>query len=126
MAVDEDVSDRIVTEQRLERPEAEQLVLQFLDQAAAVGIGKQAALFVKDVVDCGGDLYREHRGLEGFEFRHVDSLEQLVVDLDLEASRAVRDRILAPAHGRADKRAAAVTGLGRTRSGAGGTSESIG
>ena len=111
VAVDEDVGDFVVAEQRLERTQAEQLVLEFLDQAAAVGVGQQAAVFIEDVVDGGGDLAGDHRGLEGLELGDIDGFEQFVVNLDLQSARAVRDGVLAAAHGRADKRAAGRGGL---------------
>src|SRR6267154_5661636 len=119
VAVDEDVGDGVVAKERLERTEAEQLVFEFLDQASSVDIGKQAAFFVENVVNCGGDLDGDHRGLERFEFRDVDGFEELVVDLDLEASRAIGDSIFAAANGRADQRAATVSGVSGPGAGGG-------
>ena len=72
----------------------------------AIGVGEQAAFFVENVVDGGGDLGRDHCGFERLELGHVDSLEQLVMNFDFQPARAIRDHVLAPAHGRADKRAA--------------------
>ena len=111
VAVDEDVGDLVVAKQRLEWAQAEQLVFEFLDQPAAVDVGQQAAVFVKNLVDRGGDFGGDHRGLEGLELGDIDSLEQFVVNLDLQAARAVRDCVLAPPHRRADERAAGAGGV---------------
>src|SRR5258708_27621140 len=114
VTVDEDVGDFVISKQRFEGTQAEQLVLELLDQPASVCVSQQASVFIKNVVDGGGNLARDLRGLEGLELGDIDSFEQLVVNLDLQAARAIRDSVLAAAHGRADKRAACRGGLWRT------------
>src|SRR4029077_10217198 len=94
VAVDQDVGDFVVAAQRFQRAKAEQLVLEFLDQPFAVGIGQQAAVFIENVVNSGSDFARDHRGLERFELGDVDSLEQFVMNLDLEAARAISNGVL--------------------------------
>ena len=89
MAVDQDVGDRRVLEQRLERAEAEQLVEHVLGQLLALGEVQRCALL--------GELLRDqvaHLGLDllarqVLERREIDEVEQAVVQLDLEVGVAI-------------------------------------
>ncbi len=84
VAVDQDVGDRRVLEQRLERPEAEQFVEHVVDQLLALGMVERVVLLGQlledDVADFVLDLLARH----GFERGQVDEVEQALVQLDLE------------------------------------------
>ena len=84
MAVDQDVGDRRVLEQRLERAEAEQLVEDVADQLLALGMVERVVLLGQllgdDVADFGLDLLARHL----VERLQVDEVEQPLVKLDLE------------------------------------------
>ena len=62
VAVDQDVGDRRILEQRLERPEAEQLVEHVADELLALGLVERLVLLREllgdDVADFGLDLLR--------------------------------------------------------------------
>src|SRR5258708_12332578 len=96
VTVDEDVGDFVISKQRFEGTQAEQLVLELLDQPASVCVSQQASVFIKNVVDGGGNLARDLRGLEGLELGDIDSFEHLVVNLDLQLARALRATALPP------------------------------
>ena len=89
MAVDQDVGDRRVLEQRLERPEAEQLVEDVADQLLALGMVERVVLLGQllgdDVADFGLDLLARHL----VERLQVDEVEQPLVKLDLELGMLV-------------------------------------
>ena len=76
VAVDQDVGDRGVLEQRLERPEAEQFVEHVADQLLALGMVERmlllGQLFLDDVADLVLDLLARH----GVERGQVDEIEQ--------------------------------------------------
>ena len=84
VAVDQDVGDRRVLEQRLERAEAEQLVEHVADQLLALGMVERVVLLGQllgdDVADFVLDLLARHL----VERRQVDQVEQPLVKLDLE------------------------------------------
>ena len=89
MAVDQDVGDRRILEQRLERPEAEQLVEHVADQLLALGMVERVVLlgqlFGDDVADFSLDLLARHL----LERLQVDEVEQPLVKLDLELGMLV-------------------------------------
>ena len=84
VAVDQDVGDGRVLEQRLERAQAEQLVEDVADQLLALGLIERLVLlgqlFVDDVADLRLDLLAGHF----VERRQVDKVEQALVQLDLQ------------------------------------------
>src|SRR6202162_5280825 len=82
-AVDHDVGYGFLAQQRVQWPEAEQLVFDLLHQAIAIDIGQQASIFAENIRNRGDDFRRNQRGLERFQLRDVDGLEQPVVNLDL-------------------------------------------
>ena len=89
VAVDQDVGDRRVLEQRLERAEAEQLVEDVGDQLLALGMVERVILLRQllgdDVADFRLDLLARHL----FERLKVDEVEQTLVKLDLELGMLV-------------------------------------
>src|SRR5271163_1687489 len=109
VAVDQDIGDLIVPQQRLQRSETQQLVLDLFDQVILVGISEQPAFIVEDGGDGLGHFLRRQHGLEALEPRDVQRLEQPVVDGQLQLLKAfglrIFDRTLrAAAHERALKR----------------------
>ena len=94
MAVDQDIGDFVVPQQRFERPESEQLVFDFFDQLRAVDVGEQAALVVENRGDRLGDFLRSQRRLEALQPRNVQRFEQAVVDRELELLKALGLRVL--------------------------------
>ncbi len=89
MAVDEDIGDGRVLEQRLERPEAEELVEHVADQLLALGVIERVILLAQllrnDVANLGFDLLTRHL----VERREVDEIEQPLMKLDLELGMLV-------------------------------------
>ena len=89
VAVDQDVGDRRVLQQWLERAQAQQLVQNVADQALALGIVERLILlrqlFVDDVADFRLDLLARHL----VERLEVDDVEQALVKLDLEIGMLV-------------------------------------
>ena len=82
VAVNQDVGNVVVAQKRFERTQAEQLVLDLLDQADAVGVRQQASLFVQDLAYRRGDFRRHRGGFERLELRDVDSFKQAIVNFD--------------------------------------------
>src|SRR4029077_10307600 len=94
MPIDQDIGYLIVPEQRLQRSEPEQLVLDFLDKMEAVGVGQQAAFILEDGGYRLGDFLRSERRLEALEAGNIERFEQPVVDRKLQLLKALRLRIL--------------------------------
>src|SRR6266404_4686523 len=94
MPIDQDIGYLIVPEQRLQRSEPEQLVLDFLDKMEAVGVGQQAAFILEDRGNRLGDFLRSERRLKALQPRNVERFEQPVVDRELQLLKALRLRIL--------------------------------
>ena len=115
--VDQDIGDLIVPQQRLQRSESEQLVLDLLDEASLVGVGEQPALLVENVGDGLGHFLRGQRRLQAFQPRDVQRLEQAVVHRELELLKALGLHVadgalaIAAAHQRALKRRRRCIGL---------------
>ena len=89
MAVDQDVGDRRVLEQRLERAEAEQLVEHVLGQLLALGEVQRCALLSELLRDQVAHLGLDLLARQILERREIDEVEQAVVQLDLEVGVAI-------------------------------------
>ena len=87
-AIDHDVGHRVVAQQRFQRAEAEQLVLDLLHQTVAIDVGEKPSVLAENVGDRRDDLGGNQRGVERFQLRDVDRLEEPVVNFDLEPARA--------------------------------------
>ena len=94
MPVDQDVGDFIVPQQRLERPQSQQLVFDLFYKMILVGVGEQPALVVKNRRDSLGHFLRGQHRLEAFEPGHVQRLEQPVVNRQFELLKALGLRVL--------------------------------
>ena len=89
-SVDHDVGHVVVAQQRLQRSQSQQLVLDLFDQARPVAVGQQPTVLVKGLADRGGDLGRDQRRIEHLHTRDVHRLEQPVVDLYFKFACGVR------------------------------------
>src|SRR5688572_13678426 len=97
-AVDEDVADRGIAEQRLDGPEADDLVDDLLDDLLALVLTQRRLLRAQELDDGGADLPRQLRLvlhlLQRFE---VEPLDQPPVEIDLELLDGTERRLLASA-----------------------------
>ena len=82
--VDQDVGDRRVLEQGLDRPQAEQFVEHVVDQLLALGMVERVALLVEFLENDVADLFLDLLARHVFERRQVDEAEQALVKLDLQ------------------------------------------
>ena len=82
--VDQDIADRMVLEQHLERPQAERFVEHFLDQPLALAAVEERLFGVAQVLDDQADFAAEHVALQLADAVQVELIDQLVVDLALE------------------------------------------
>src|ERR1700687_6067222 len=90
--IDEDVGYLVVPQQRLQRPQAEQLVLDLFNQPRPIGVGEQPALLVQELANRDVALLRGHVGLQALQARDIERLEQPVVHRELELLEAVCHR----------------------------------
>jgi hypothetical protein len=95
VAVDQDVGDVVVLEQRFERAEAQHVTGGGFDQAFAIGFGQQQMLFVDQFVDHRVHLRQQRRVACVFELGDVDFLEQQILDPALERLETHLARVLA-------------------------------
>ena len=90
-AVDHDLGDGVVTEERLERPEADDLVGDLLEHADALGAGEGQALLVddpaEDLLDLAPDL-----DLVGQVELRVQVLDDAVLDPELDVPERLARR----------------------------------
>ncbi len=84
VGVDQDVADRRVAQQRLERPEAEDLVDDVAEDHLALGHAERHALFGDQVEQQRADLRLGARPLGRRERLEVQAVEQLAVDVGLQ------------------------------------------
>ena len=82
--VDQDIADRGVLEQQLERAEAERLVEHFLDQPLALAAVEQRVFGVAEVLDDQADLAAQHVAFQLADARQVELVDELAVDPALE------------------------------------------
>ena len=75
-AVDHDVGDVVAGEQRLERPEAENVVADVLEQVLLLGDRHHDVLERDDVVDDVADFLARRFDIEAGELRQVDGVDQ--------------------------------------------------
>ena len=127
-AVDHDVGDVVAGEQRLERPEAENVVADVLEQVLLLGNRHHDVLERDDVVDDVADFLARRFDIEAGELRQVDGVDQGREDRRLDVVEILRAAD-AVAGGRADaarlgrragrrrrrRPAAALTGSGSSR-----------
>ena len=78
--VDQDVADRRVLEQHLQRPQAEGLVEHLLDQPLAFVAIQQRVFGVAQVLDDQADLAAQHVALQFADLGQVELVDQLAVD----------------------------------------------
>ena len=83
-AVDQDVGDRRVLQQRLERAEAEGLVHHVVHQPFLLGAVEQALLGLAQLADEDADLGADGVRRQRLQVLHVQPLDQLLVDADLQ------------------------------------------
>ena len=84
VGVDQDVADRRVAQQRLERPEAEDLVDDVGEDRLALGHAERHALFGDQVEEQRADFRLGARALGRGERLEVQPVEQLPVDVGLQ------------------------------------------
>ncbi len=80
VAVDEDVGYRLVGEQRLERAQAHDVVLDLLDDGLALAQVERCLLFCQQAIDGFPDLGACFLLADRFDQRQVQNLQELVVD----------------------------------------------
>ena len=83
-AVDQDVADRRVLEQQLERAEAERLVEHLVDEPLALAAVEQRVFGVAQVLDDQADLAAQRVAFQVADARQVELVDQLAVDAPLE------------------------------------------
>ena len=92
MPVDQDVGDRRVLEQGLERPQSKKLVEDVADELLALSLVERLVLLREllrdDIADFGLDLQARHL----FKRLQVDEVDQSLVKLDLELGMLVAFR----------------------------------
>jgi hypothetical protein len=109
-AVDEDVADRLVLQQRLERAEAERLVHHVVHQPLLVVAVEQALLALAQLADDDADLVADGVRRQRHQVLHVQPLDELLVDADLHLLevrrplRVLRRRLRRGAGGRRRRR----------------------
>src|SRR5258705_9468779 len=91
-SVDEDVGDRWVLHQRLDRPESEGLVLDLDDEVIALLAAQGGLVEREHVLDDPADLLLDDFARENIQLGEVEALDQLAVDTRLE----LVIRLLAP------------------------------
>ncbi|MNT33584.1 hypothetical protein D3C72_1695180 [compost metagenome] len=88
--VDQDVRHGRVGHQQLDGAEAQHLVLDVADQRAPLDVVERLGLFLQQPPDHGRDFLPQGVGLEGFERRQVEALQQLQVHALLQLLVGVR------------------------------------
>ena len=94
--VDQNVADRVVAQQRLQRPQAEDFVLDLFDQPRSIAIGHQPALLLQVPGDRGAQAASYGGRIERFQLGNVDGLQQMLVNLDsqiVESGRFAGSRV---------------------------------
>ena len=89
-AVDHDVGDVVAGEQRLERPEAENVVADVLEQVLLLGDRHHDVLERDDVVDDVADFLARRFDVEAGELRQVDGVDQGGEDRRLDVVEVLR------------------------------------
>src|SRR5687768_3883136 len=114
-AVYQDVADRRIAEQWLDRPESDDLVHDLLDHFLALVLAQRRLLGAQELDDGGANLPRELAlVLDLLERLEVESLDQSPVEIDLELLDGAERRLLAlPSAGVHPRRA--LLGPGRWR-----------
>jgi hypothetical protein len=83
-AVDQNVADRAVLQEQLQRTEAEGLVQHLLDQPLALAAIEQRLFLVAQVLDDEANLLAEHVARQLADAGQVELIDELAVDLPLE------------------------------------------
>src|SRR5438874_2049585 len=99
MRVDEDVADRRIAQQRLERAEAEHVVNQLAEQRVAFGHADWHAAFVQQIGDERPDLVFGARAIGLRQRFEIQPVEELPVDDRLEVKVLLPLRFLRRLHG---------------------------
>ncbi len=102
-AVDQDVADRRVLEQHLERAEAERLVEHLVDEPLALHAVEQRVLGVAQVLDDEADLAAQRVALQVADARQVELVDELAVDAALELLELCIGRLLGASSGKVDR-----------------------
>ena len=83
-AVDHDVGDLLVLQEQLQRPEAERLVEDLVDEPLALVAVQERVLGVAEVLDDAADLAAERGRVHLADPVHVEPVDELHVDVQLE------------------------------------------
>ena len=110
-AVDHDLRDGVVTEERLQRPEADDLVGDLLEHAHALGAGEGQALLVDDPAEDLLDLAPDLDLVRQVELR-VQVLDDAVLDPELDVPERLAGRQLGDEPRRAARARGAAAALG--------------
>ena len=87
--VDQDIADRRVLEQQLQRAEAERLVEHLVDEALALDAVEQRVFGVAQVLDDQADLAAQRVAFQVADARQVELVDQLAVDEALQLLEAL-------------------------------------
>ena len=99
VAVDENVRDGRIGEQRLERPQAEHLVLDVADQASPARRRSEHRILGKQTRDEHGDLFLQPILGQALHHCEVDAVQQLLMDGHFQCLiRGVADAGFRPQH----------------------------
>ncbi len=79
-AVDHDVGDVVAGEQGLERPVAQHVVADVLEQLFLLGDGHHDVLDLDDLADDVADLFARRIGIQLGELRQIDGIDQRIED----------------------------------------------
>ena len=89
-AVDQDIADRVVLKQKLQRAQAERLVEDLFNQTLAFGAVEEGLLGVAEVLDDETDLAAENVPLQLADLVQVELVHEFSVDLPLEEIEFLR------------------------------------
>ena len=93
--VDQDVADRRILQQQLERAQAERLVEHLVHQSFALGAIQERVFGVAKVLDDQADFPAQHVAGQVADARQVELVDKLAVDATLEFFEIVFLRLFA-------------------------------
>ena len=101
-AVDQDIADRRVLQQQLERSEAEGFVEHFFDQPLALLAVEQRVFGIAEVLDDEPNFAREHVAFQLADAGQVELVDELAVDAAFEFFKLGIGRFFVRASGKID------------------------
>jgi hypothetical protein len=87
VGIDQNVGDRVVLQERLERPEPEEFVEDFVDQLVALAQVERPVFLDQQLADHLADLPAKLLGRHLVDDRKIEHVEQALVQRDLEVGQ---------------------------------------